>query len=213
MANTYEFSAPGRTELGGNHTDHQHGCILAASVDLKATATVTLRKDRVICIRSEGYPEFSLSLDDLSVRQEEKGTSAALVRGIAAGFARLDITPPLGVRLRGYYYIREADGVADPLYVNAVAFGQGERSAVVLVCDLLAAMTTVECGIPYDQVDRQAIWQGYDMAFPGKRIPRAGRVRSTRPLVLQPVPLPESLEKSFHSWDEYWDWSPQSHWQ
>lgn len=94
MANTYEFFAPGRTELGGNHTDHQHGCILAASVDLKATATVTLRKDRLICIRSEGYPDFSLSLEELSVREEEKGTSAALVRGIAAGFVRLGV--PVG---------------------------------------------------------------------------------------------------------------------
>jgi len=78
---------------------------------------------------------------------------------------------------------------------------------------LMAAMTVMECGIAYEEVDLDAIWQGYDMAFPGKRITRAGRVRSTRPLVLQPVPLPESLEKSFHSWDEYWDWSPQSHWQ
>ena len=78
---------------------------------------------------------------------------------------------------------------------------------------LMAAMTVMECGIPLEEVDLDAIWQGYDLAFPGRRITRAGNVRSTQPLVLQPVPLPESLEKSFHSWDEYWDWSPQSHWQ
>ena len=77
---------------------------------------------------------------------------------------------------------------------------------------LLAAMTVVECGISYDQVDMDAIWEGYDLAFPGKRLTRAGNVRSTEPLILQPVPLPEELEKSFHNWDEYWDWSPKAHW-
>ena len=54
-----------------------------------------------------------------------------------AGFARLDITPPLGVRIGGYYEVRVGAGVADPLYVNAVAFGQGDQTAVLLVCDLL----------------------------------------------------------------------------
>ena len=42
MADTYHFSAPGRTEIGGNHTDHQHGCVLAAAVDMETTAEVTL---------------------------------------------------------------------------------------------------------------------------------------------------------------------------
>ena len=54
-----------------------------------------------------------------------------------AGFARLDITPPLGVRLGGYYFERFAEGVIDPLYVNALAFSDGEHTAVALVCDLL----------------------------------------------------------------------------
>ena len=76
---------------------------------------------------------------------------------------------------------------------------------------LLAAMTVVECGIRYEEVDMDAIWEGYDLAFPGKRMTRAGHVRSTEPLIFQPVPLPEPLEKSFHNWDEYWDWSPQVH--
>lgn len=87
MAEIYHFSAPGRTELGGNHTDHQNGCILAASVDLEAAAEVTLNGDSIIRVRSAGYPEFSVSLADLSPRESERGTSAALVRGVAAGFA------------------------------------------------------------------------------------------------------------------------------
>ena len=53
------------------------------------------------------------------------------------------------------------------------------------------------------------VFEGDDLAFPGKRMTRAGHVRSTEPLIFQPVPLPEPLEKSFHNWDEYWDWSPQ----
>ena len=57
--------------------------------------------------------------------------------GFQAGFCRLDITPPLGVRIGGYYYERIADGVLDPLYVNALAFSDGEHCGVVLVCDLL----------------------------------------------------------------------------
>ena len=51
---------------------------------------------------------------------------------------------------------------------------------------LLLAMTVVECGLPADKVDVDAIWQGYDLAFPGKRITRAGHVRSTEPLIVQP---------------------------
>ena len=54
-----------------------------------------------------------------------------------AGFARLDITPPLGVALGGSWKARDAKGVHDPLYVNAIAFGDGEKSAVLLVADLL----------------------------------------------------------------------------
>ena len=61
---------------------------------------------------------------------------------LQAGFARLDITPPLGVRLGGYYFERKAQDVIDPLYVNALAFSDGENTAVVLVCDLLGIYNT-----------------------------------------------------------------------
>ena len=53
------------------------------------------------------------------------------------GFSRLDITPPLGVRIGGYYYERIAKDVMDPLYVNALAVNDGEKTAVIIVCDLL----------------------------------------------------------------------------
>ena len=78
------FSAPGRTELGGNHTDHQRGCVLAAAVDLDILAAVSPNKSGVIRVHSEGYPDIAVNLGDLTPRAEERGTSAALIRGVAA---------------------------------------------------------------------------------------------------------------------------------
>ena len=81
------FSAPGRTELSGNHTDHQHGYVLAGAVSLDMVAAVLPRKDKKVRIVSEGYPMTEIELDNLSPVEAEKNTTAALVRGIAAGFA------------------------------------------------------------------------------------------------------------------------------
>ena len=86
MNKTYHFSAPGRTEIGGNHTDHQHGCVLAAAVDLETTAEVRLNGTDIINVQSEGYPAFSIDLNDLNIRGTELGTTPALVRGVAAAF-------------------------------------------------------------------------------------------------------------------------------
>ena len=82
------FSAPGRTEIGGNHTDHQRGRVLAGSVNLDVIAAVAPSGDRTIRIQSEGFPMDEVDLDDLSIREEERNTSAAIVRGIAAWFAQ-----------------------------------------------------------------------------------------------------------------------------
>lgn len=82
------FSAPGRTEIAGNHTDHQGGHVLCASVDLDAVAFAVPVPDPVVRVKSEGYPEFDvIDLRDLSPKPEETNTSAALIRGVAAGFA------------------------------------------------------------------------------------------------------------------------------
>ncbi len=87
MQETYLFSAPGRTELGGNHTDHQRGCVLAAAVELETTAEVTLNGIDTIRVFSEGYAPVEVRLDDLEVHGGEENTTAALVRGVAAAFA------------------------------------------------------------------------------------------------------------------------------
>ena len=82
------FSAPGRVELGGNHTDHQHGCVLAAAIDRTARARVRPTGEGVVRVFSRGYAPVELAPDDLPPRQEERNTTAALVRGVAAGFLR-----------------------------------------------------------------------------------------------------------------------------
>ena len=88
MHTSYFFSAPGRTEISGNHTDHQHGCVLAAAVNLKTVAEVTRNHSGLIRVQSEGYPVVAVNLNDLSVHEEEKNTTAALIRGVAAAFSQ-----------------------------------------------------------------------------------------------------------------------------
>ena len=88
MTQHFTYSAPGRTEISGNHTDHQHGCVLAAAVNLETVADVDLVAENTITVSSEGYPSFSMDLDDLQVHPEEKNTTIALVRGVVSGFAQ-----------------------------------------------------------------------------------------------------------------------------
>ncbi len=83
------FSAPGRTEIGGNHTDHQHGCVLAGSVDLDVIAIVSPNSDGVIRIKSEGYAMDTVNICELDRRSEEVGRAASLIRGVCAKFAEL----------------------------------------------------------------------------------------------------------------------------
>ena len=72
MDKIYHFSAPGRTELGGNHTDHQHGCVLAAAIDLEMTAKVSLNGTGTIRVCSQGYTPFEIQLSQLTCREDEK---------------------------------------------------------------------------------------------------------------------------------------------
>ena len=78
-------SAPGRSEIIGNHTDHQNGCVVAAAIDADIMAVCSPRNDGIIRIVSEGYGEISLDVSDDDVHRAEAGTSAALVRGTAKG--------------------------------------------------------------------------------------------------------------------------------
>ena len=81
------ISVPGRTEVAGNHTDHQRGEVLAASVSLDAIAVVSKRNDTVVNLRSAGYDKlFTVDLSDLTVHEQEKESTESLIRGVAAGF-------------------------------------------------------------------------------------------------------------------------------
>ena len=83
------FSAPGRTEIGGNHTDHQRGRVLAAAVNLDTLAAVRINGTNLIRIQSEGYPMCQVSLEKLEPVEKEINTTPALVRGVAARFRQL----------------------------------------------------------------------------------------------------------------------------
>ena len=107
------FSGPGRTEIGGNHTDHQHGHVLCGSVDLDTLACAAPNGLNVIRVVSEGYPAVEVSLDSLTPREEERNTSAALVRGVAAKLTEM------GYALSGF----DADAV------STVIAGAGRSSS------------------------------------------------------------------------------------
>ena len=79
------FSAPGRTEIGGNHTDHQHGEVLAASINKDAIAIVAKRNDDQVNVLAEGFGMTDIDLKDLVLHENEKGSTAALIRGVLAG--------------------------------------------------------------------------------------------------------------------------------
>ena len=109
-------SAPGRTEIGGNHTDHNHGRVLAASVNLDALCAATAREDLLVHFHSEGYAPLEMDLADLSVHPDETGTTMALIRGVAAGMK------DAGYRIGGF----------DAAVTSTVAGGSGLSSSAAL---------------------------------------------------------------------------------
>ena len=83
------FSAPGRTEISGNHTDHQRGRVLAAAVNLDTQAAVRINGTNVIRIQSKGYPMCEICLDELEPKENEINSTPALIRGVAARFTQM----------------------------------------------------------------------------------------------------------------------------
>ena len=79
------YSAPGRSEIGGNHTDHQRGQVLAASINLDVIAVCARADDGLMQVKSEGYEQVAVSTGALEVDENEFGTSKSLIRGVAAG--------------------------------------------------------------------------------------------------------------------------------
>lgn len=91
--NWHCFSTPGRTEIGGNHTDHNHGRVLAGSVNLDSIAVAADSDSKIVTIHSEGYAApFVVNLEQLEKIPAEKETTSALIRGIAARFRQLGLS-------------------------------------------------------------------------------------------------------------------------
>jgi len=86
------YSTAGRTELGGNHTDHNLGKVLAATINLDTIAAVSPRSDSLVILDSEGYPRVEVDISDLAMQEQEKNTTEALVRGIAYAFKQRGFT-------------------------------------------------------------------------------------------------------------------------
>ena len=83
------FSAPGRTEIGGNHTDHQHGCVLAASVNLDVIAAVALNGTDKIRIKSKGYDMDTVDLNDLEINDAQYDKAISLIKGVTKKFVEM----------------------------------------------------------------------------------------------------------------------------
>ena len=148
----YMISAPGRTEIGGNHTDHNNGCVLAAAVTLDTLACVAKADDNIVRIHSEGYPEVTVDLSDLSVREEEKGTSAALVRGVARGLT------DRGFRVGGFH----------AAMVSSVMGGSGLSSSAAYEVLVSKVFETLYNGQDVDAIARAQLSQYAENEYFGK---------------------------------------------
>jgi len=93
------FTAPGRIEICGNHTDHQRGCVLTAAINLYCRAEVSLKNDGKISINSQGFAPFDVDINDLELNETEIGTSKALVKGIAKRFSQFGTIPSFSANI------------------------------------------------------------------------------------------------------------------
>ena len=145
-------SAPGRTEIGGNHTDHNHGRVLAASVNLDALCAVSPRNDMKVCFHSEGYDPIEMDLTDLAVCPEEKGTTKGLIRGVAAGMQQA------GYRIGGF----------DAAVTSTVAGGSGLSSSAALEVMLTGVLDSLYNAFDMPYVLRAQISKRAENEYFGK---------------------------------------------
>lgn len=106
------ISSPGRTELGGNHTDHQGGRVLAASVELDTIAVVALRDDYVIHLQSEGHNADIVSLQDLKPRDIDNPHADELIRGVVAKMMELGVQIPVGFDAYTMTNVKKGSGLS-----------------------------------------------------------------------------------------------------
>ena len=145
----YIFSAPGRTELSGNHTDHQHGCVLAAAVNREALAAVAENGTMTVNLLSEGYPMCVVDLTDMAVKPEEEGKTPALIRGVAAKFQEFG--------LRGF----------DAYVTSTVLSGSGLSSSAAFEV-LMGTIFNHLCGAGKNAIEIAQIGQYAENVYFGK---------------------------------------------
>ena len=138
-------SAPGRTEIAGNHTDHNHGCVLAASVDMDTVALAKANGTGLVTLYSDMYPEpFRVDLERLEPVEEEKETTLSLIRGVAAG-----------LKQRGY-----AVGGFDAYVTSTVQRGSGLSSSAafeVMLAKLFSVLFNAD-SLPAQENARVSQW-------------------------------------------------------
>ena len=143
------YSAPGRTEIGGNHTDHQYGCVLAASVNLDAIAAAALNGTDVIRFYSEGYGLIEADLSVLEPVESEKESTLALIRGMAA----------LAIK-RGY----EVKGI--DVYCTSNVLGLSSSAAFETLMGVI--LNDMFCGNVFDAVEIAKMGQITENQYFGK---------------------------------------------
>lgn len=146
------FSAPGRTELGGNHTDHQHGRVLCAAVIVDMAASASVNSSRVVRVASEGFPDFEVDIDRLEPLGSEAGSPASLIRGIAAA-----------VKSRGF----EPIGL-DICIHSDVPAGSGLSSSAAYEVLIGCIFNSFCCGSMLEPIEMARIGQYAENHFFGK---------------------------------------------
>lgn len=146
------FSTPGRTEIGGNHTDHQNGRVLAGAVSLDIIAAVSRNTKNIIRLQSEGYPADLVDLWDLHIKERERNKSAALIRGVAARIKSL------GHRVSGF----------DAYTMSDVLGGSGLSSSAAFEVLIAQIMNTLFCEDSLSPVELAMISQYAENTYFGK---------------------------------------------
>ncbi|MBR5345689.1 MAG: galactokinase [Clostridia bacterium] len=146
------ISAPGRVEIGGNHTDHNHGRVLAAAANLDTLAAVSPRDDMIVNVFSEGHAPQSVDLSGLDPVAEEAGTSAAMIRGVAAG-----------MQAEGH-----AIGGFDAVMTSTVASGSGLSSSAAYEVLIAAIFDRLYGNSNMDFVTQAKIGQRAENVYFGK---------------------------------------------
>ncbi|MBQ7521009.1 MAG: galactokinase, partial [Clostridia bacterium] len=146
------LSAAGRTELCGNHTDHNNGLVMAAAVNLDTVAAVRPRDDLRVNLHSEGFQPVQLSLSDLTVVAEEAGTPASIIRGVANRLREL------GYQIGGF----------DANVTSSVLTGSGLSSSAAFEVLMVAILDALYNGMKVDPITRAQISQYAENVYFGK---------------------------------------------